>query len=239
MTLLSAPRAPLIQPPAPGEPVSTLEDTLRVEVGLEDAVALPVEVGVGTQLDRLPVEEDDGLEEGVAGAANADLLDPSDARAVEGDLPLAGPPGVELGLGDGEAVVHASTLTLAARRARGARVKALYEDGLKPAAIAQRLGMSERQVQRWLTRLVGEGWQQYGRVSAAQRARILVLAADQVPPGWISEDVGRSRRLVDLVREEAQIEIDAEWASIRRQIQARPELFELHLQFMPQRLRRA
>lgn len=126
-----------------------------------------------------------------------------------------------------------------ATEARAERIKALHGSGLKTDAIAARLGVSERTVHRWLTRFYGEAWKTVGRVSDEQRVRILSLSGDQVPPGWIAEDCKVSRRLVDMVREDAELPIDAEWASIRRQIQARPELFELHLQFMPQVLRRS
>lgn len=138
-----------------------------------------------------------------------------------------------------QARARAGRAARAAIRSRADRIKALHESGLKPDVIAKRLSISERTVHRWLNRFYGDEWKTVGRVSDEQRARILRLSVDQVPPGWIAEDCKVSRRLVDMVREDAELPIDAEWASIRRQIQARPELFELHLQFMPQVLRRA
>ncbi|RKN67695.1 hypothetical protein D7252_08910 [Microbacterium sp. CGR2] len=104
--------------------------------------------------------------------------------------------------------------------------------------IAQRTGLSERQVHRWLGRMFGEGWQRMPRVSPVAKARVLQLSAEQVPPDWIAETVKISRTAVDKIREKAGLNLDQEWKVVRLAIQHDAKLFNLHKQFSPTSTRR-
>lgn len=126
------------------------------------------------------------------------------------------------------------------RRANPARIKALHEAGLGVAAIASRVSLSERQVLRWLDRIFGDSWKTPRRlVSEEQRAGIEEMSKEGPPADWVAESAGVSRWTVDKIRQDAMIPIDPEWKRTRLQIQHDPELFRLHLEFAPPRLRRS
>lgn len=240
MTLLTAPCPPLFDAAPVREPVASLEHGLRVEVGSQDPIALRVEVGVCAEVDGLSLKERERLEERRAGAADADLADAPDSTTVERDIPLGAPARVELRQGDSEAGIHAPIVTLATRRARGARVKALWEDGVSIPAIAVRVGLSQRQVNRWLNHFFGDDWKPTRPpVTDTARARIIELLRAEVPVGWVAETVDVSSRTVRDVRDRAGLPKDREWKNTRLQIQHDPALFALHQEFAPVRLRRS
>lgn len=118
--------------------------------------------------------------------------------------------------------------------ARVQRIKQLFEDGVEPEVIAERVGLSLRQTHRWLTKHFGDSWvRKAPAISPETRALVIALALQQVPPRWIAETAGCSRKSVDGIREQESLPLDEEWNVVRLQIQADSELFRLHRQFSP------
>lgn len=115
------------------------------------------------------------------------------------------------------------------------RIAQLFREGLSPQSIARRLFVSERTVHRWLAKEIPD-WNA-ARVARQmkphQRARILELAEDQVPPLWIAEDVGLLRSAVDNLRRSMELPIDPEWKKVQLSIRRTPHLAALHEEFRP------
>lgn len=76
------------------------------------------------------------------------------------------------------------------------------------------------------------------RITEEQEGRILRLAREGVPDGWIADDMGLSTRCVANYRRRARIPASEGWKVDRLVIQHRPHLFDLHLQFAPKALQR-
>lgn len=125
-------------------------------------------------------------------------------------------------------------------KAKPAEILRLHREGLRTALIAERLGVSQKTVGKWLRHLLGDEWVNDGSkpTTEAQRARIVLLAREGVPDGWIAEDVSLSQRTVSDVRKAAGISVDDVWKVTRLQIQHDAELWVRHQQFAPPSLRR-
>lgn len=130
-------------------------------------------------------------------------------------------------------------MTEPANKADVASILELHNLQVPAREIARRMNLSQKTVRNWIAREApGTLPKVKAPTSAEQRERIITLAKEKVPDGWIAEDIGYSEKVVGQRRRDAGIPVDEEWKLIRLQIQHDPTLFALHLEFAPPRLRR-
>lgn len=114
----------------------------------------------------------------------------------------------------------------------------LLERGLSEILIAQTLRISERSVNRAMIRHGLREKNERPPLTDEQRARILVLAAEQMPVVWIAEDVGCTSHMVSRTigpDPERNRIWKQEWQFIRRS----ERMLELNDEFRPKKDRYA
>ena len=115
------------------------------------------------------------------------------------------------------------------------QVRTLHAGGVTtPAALAAALGVHYRTAMRWLDVVDPRRERRASRtVTQAQVDRILVLARDGLPTGWIAEDAKVALNTVNSVRTKAGIEGPGPKERVWPQVRWKPELAALHREFAP------
>lgn len=119
------------------------------------------------------------------------------------------------------------------RRIDDKRVAQMTRNQQSAAEIAAILGFSERTVLRARHRThVAQPGPEY--LTDDEKARIRVLAEQEVPVLWIADDIGRSPEAVHRVIGNRP-EISKKWLSVWPEILHNRALLELHREFAPRR----